>query len=91
MTTKIIAVSYPSGNSRIIISNNKKPNYSIFSCVEDNRLKEMFVELLFTHAYNYLLVKYNNILYVIDPLDKNKMTYSKRVVNYHPLSEVIAG
>lgn len=84
MKTKIVAVSYPTGTSRML----NKPNYTVIHNEDDSKLKGVITQMLFEYGYNYLLITYNDTMYVIDPLDINNKTYSKRVVTYHPLSDV---
>jgi hypothetical protein len=39
--------------------------------------------------YNYCLIKHNSKLYVIEPSDYEKNLYSRKCVDYHPLSHLI--
>jgi hypothetical protein len=53
----------------------------------------MFGQLLFNdsqlYRYNYCLVRFDNKLYVVEPVDLVKCTYVRKHVEYHPLSHMI--
>jgi len=41
------------------------------------------------YRYNYCLVRFDNKLYVVEPVDLAKCTYVRNHVEYHPLSHMI--
>ena len=90
MNTKILAVRYPSSVDRIRQSLDHLRQ--VFE-VEALKVKEEIGNLLFHESeffrYNYLLVKYDNKLYVIEAMDINKRIYSRKQVEYHPLSYMV--
>ena len=53
----------------------------------------MFGSLLFNdsalYRYNYCLVRFDNKMYVIEPVDLAKCTYVRKQVEYHPLQHMI--
>lgn len=90
MITKILAVKYPRSTDRY--RNTLDHLRQIFE-VEVANVKDEIGKLLFHDSeffrYNYLLVKYDDKMYVIEASDINKRTYSRKQVSYHPFSNMI--
>ena len=89
--TKVLAVKYPSSVDRVRQSFDHLRQ--VFDVSDVNTIKEMFGSLLFDerslYRYNYCLVKFDNKLYVVEPVDLVKCTYVRKQVEYHPLSHMI--
>jgi hypothetical protein len=89
--TKVLAVKYPSSVDRVRQSFDHLRQ--VFDVPDVTKIKEMFGSLLFDerslYRYNYCLVKYNNELFIVEPIDLAKCTYVRKQVEYHPLSHMI--
>jgi hypothetical protein len=89
--TKVLAVKYPSSTDRVRQTVNHLRQ--VFDVPDVNKIKELFGTLLFNdnnlYRYNYCLVRFDNKLYVIEPVDLVKCTYVRKAVDYHPLSDMI--
>lgn len=89
--TKVLAVKYPSSVDRVRQSFDHLRQ--VFDVPDVSTIKDMFGSLLFndsaTFRYNYCLVKYNNELFVVEPVDLDKRTYVRKKVEYHPLSNMV--
>lgn len=91
--TKLLAVRYPSSVDRV------RPGLDhltkVIEVEDANTIKDVIGELLFNNnmnvlfRYNYCLIKHNNKMYVIEPSDYDKNLYSRKSVDYHPLSHLI--
>lgn len=76
---KIVAVWYPSKLGR-------PGRHEVYDTVDVNTIKNVFSDLLFYKQANNLLVNYDNKLYMIEPVDKEKLLYKRREIKYHPLA-----
>ena len=89
--TKVLAVKYPSSTDRVRQSFNHLRQ--VFDVPDVSKIKELFGTLLFNdnnlYRYNYCLVRFDNKLYVIEPVDLVKCTYVRKAVDYHPFSDMI--
>lgn len=89
--TKVLAVKYPSSVDRVKHSFNHLRR--VFEVSDVSKIKDLFGTLLFDEKslfrYNYCLVKFNDKMYVIEPIDLVKCTYVRKQVEYHPLSDMI--
>lgn len=89
--TKVLAVKYPSSTDRVRQSFDHLRQ--VFDVPDVNKIKELFGTLLFNdnnlYRYNYCLVRFDNKLYVIEPVDLVKCTYVRKAVDYHPFSDMI--
>ena len=89
--TKVLAVKYPSSVDRV--RQNLDHLRQVFEVPDINTIKELFASLMFddssTFRYNYCLVRFDNKLYVIEPVDLAKCTYVRKQVEYHPLQHMI--
>ena len=89
--TKVLAVKYPSSADRVKQSFDHLRQ--VFEVPDVSKIKDMFATLLFgdnaLFRYNYCLVRFDNKLYVIEPVDLAKCTYVRKAVEYHPLSNMI--
>jgi len=80
--TKVCAVWYAR-------SVNIKTKTQVVEVTDDSQFKTVFGELLFDDNANYLLVNYNNTLYMIESADRDKRLYNRRVIPYHPFSNLV--
>jgi len=89
--TKVLAVKYPSSTDRV--RQTVDHLRQVFDVPDVNKIKELFGTLLFNdnnlYRYNYCLVKYNNELFVVEPVDLDKRTYVRKKVEYHPLQNMV--
>ena len=89
--TKVLAVKYPSSTDRV--RQTVDHLRQVFDVPDVSKIKELFGTLLFNdnnlYRYNYCLVKYNNELFVVEPVDLDKRTYVRKKVEYHPLQNMV--
>ena len=89
--TKVLAVKYPSSTDRVRQTVNHLRQ--VFDVPDVNKIKDLFGTLLFgdnaLFRYNYCLVRFDNKLFVIEPVDIAKCTYVRKQVEYHPLGDMI--
>ena len=89
--TKVLAVKYPSSTDRVKQSFDHLRQ--VFEVPDVSKIKDLFGTLLFgvnaLFRYNYCLVRFDNKLFVIEPVDIAKCTYVRKAVDYHPLSDMI--
>jgi len=89
--TKVLAVKYPSSTDRVKQSFDHLRQ--VFEVPDVSKIKDLFGNLLFDEnalfRYNYCLVKFNDKMYVIEPVDLVKCTYVRKKVEYHPLGDMI--
>ena len=74
--TKVLAVKYPSSVDRVRQSFDHLRQ--VFDVPDVSTIKDMFGQLLFNdsqlYRYNYCLVRFDNKLYVVEPVDLAKCT-----------------
>ena len=89
--TKVLAVKYPTSTDRVRQSFDHLRQ--VFEVPDVSKIKDLFGTLLFgdntLFRYNYCLVRFDNKLFVIEPVDIAKCTYVRKAVDYHPLSDMI--
>lgn len=89
--TKVLAVKYPSSVDRVRQSFDHLRQ--VFDVSDVSTIKDMFGSLLFNdsalYRYNYCLVKYNNELFIIEPVDLSKCTYVRKKIEFHPLQHMV--
>ena len=89
--TKVLAVKYPSSTDRV--RQTVDHLRQVFDVPDVSKIKELFGTLLFNdnnlYRYNYCLVRFDNKMYVIEPVDLVKCTYVRKAVDYHPFSDMI--
>lgn len=90
-TTKLLAVRYPTSVDRVRGSLDHLRK--VIEVDDVSTIKSTIGELLFNvntlFRYNYCLISHNDKLYVIEPIDYDKNLYSRKSVDYHPLSHLI--
>jgi hypothetical protein len=82
MATKIVAVWYP-------LNTVRAGRREVMTVESDADIKKAFGLLLFDKAANNLLVNYGGKLYIIEATDRIKRIYTRRVTEYHPLSDMV--
>jgi len=82
MSTKILAVWYPRNYLIKTIS-------KFIEVDSESNIKVMFGEWLFDKQADYLLVNYNNKMFMIEPADRDARTYNRRNCEYHPLQSEV--
>lgn len=82
MATKIVAVWYP-------LNTVRAGRREVMTVENDADIKKAFGLLLFDKAANNLLVNYGGKLYIIEATDRIKRIYTRRVTEYHPLSDMV--
>lgn len=89
--TKVLAVKYPTSTDRVRQSFDHLRQ--VFEVPDVSKIKDLFGTLLFDDnalfRYNYCLVRFDNKMYVIEPVDIAKCTYVRKQVDYHPLGDMI--
>jgi len=89
--TKVLAVKYPTSTDRVRQSFDHLRQ--VFEVPDVSKIMDLFGTLLFgdnaLFRYNYCLVRFDNKLYVIEPVDLVKCTYVRKAVDYHPFSDMI--
>jgi len=80
--TKIVAIWYRTAG--------RPGRHEVVSVDNNEGIKPAFGRLLFDRHANSLLVNYDNKMYVIEPANRENALYVKRLVNYHPLSQLVA-
>lgn len=89
--TKVLAVKYPSSVDRVKQSFDHLRQ--VFEVPDIAKIKDLFSTLLFDESalfrYNYCLVRFDNKLYVIEPVDLAKCTYVRKQVELHPFSHLL--
>jgi hypothetical protein len=89
--TKVLAVRYPSSTDRV--RQTVDHLRQVVDVPDINTIKDVFGQLLFNdsqlYRYSYCLVRFDNKLYIVEPVDLAKCTYVRRTIQYHPLSHMI--
>lgn len=55
---------------------------------DKNNLKDTVNDLLFVKGNNYVLVNFENKLYICEKINSEK--YNRREINYHPLASLVS-
>ncbi len=82
---KIACVKYP---NVLDVDLRRKREPVIFTTCEQ-QIKPSINHLLFTEKFNYLLINLKNKLYIVEPIDREKKSYSNRSVEYHPYKKFV--
>ena len=86
-SSQLLAVGYPTSTDRLL---KRTQRIMLYSNVADGDIKTMLDNLLYHEYYDYVLVYYNQRMFVIDPLDPSRRTYTKREIQHHPLSSMFS-
>lgn len=85
MTTKMIPIRFNTNNN--ILTNVLEKNDEIINIENKNDIKVNIEHLLFVEKFNNVLIKFNNELFVCEPISINDKTYNRRKIEYHPLMD----
>ena len=72
-------------NYRNVVTNTLENNETIITLDDKNDIKVNIENILFNFNYNSVLIKFNNELFVCEPISVTEKRYSRRKVEYHPL------
>lgn len=81
MTVTIIGINWPTS------FNAASQKYPIVENVDVSDVKSTIERMLFTQRVNQCLLKYNNVMYVCEPLTDNN--YSRTTIQYHPYMSLL--
>lgn len=80
---KLIGVKLPKPGSSFIASYDQTATE-----IDDaSKLRDAIKIKLFTENNNYVLIRFENKLYICEKIDQEK--YSRREINYHPLESFV--
>jgi hypothetical protein len=84
MTTNLIPIRF--NTNRNVLTNILENNNEVIN-IENDDIKSKIEHLLFVEKFNNVLVKFNNELFVCEPISIIKKSYNRRKVEYHPLMD----
>jgi len=74
-------------NNKNIVNNILENNETIITVYDKNDIKLNIENILFNFNYNSVLVKFNNEMFVCEPISATEKRYSRRKIFYHPLMD----
>jgi hypothetical protein len=72
--------------NRNVLTNILEENNEVIN-IENDDIKSKIEQLLFVEKFNNVLVKFNDKLFVCEPISILKKSYNRRKVEYHPLMD----
>ena len=81
----MIPISF--NTNRNVQSNSFQKNDVVIPLLDKEEIKPAIEVMLFEYRYNSVLVKFNNELFVCEPISATEKRYSRRKVEYHPLMD----
>ena len=81
----MIPISF--NTNRNVQSNSFQKNDLVIPLLDKEEIKPAIEVMLFEYRYNSVLVKFNNELFVCEPISATEKRYSRRKVEYHPLMD----
>ncbi len=84
MNIKIIPVKFNTNHN--VLTNILEENNEVIN-IENDDIKSKIEQLLFVEKFNNVLVKFNDKLFVCEPISILKKSYNRRKVEYHPLMD----
>jgi len=84
MNTKMIPVKF--NTNRNVLTNILEENNEVIN-IENDDIKSKIEQLLFVEKFNNVLIKFNDKLFVCEPISIIKKSYNRRKVEYHPLMD----
>lgn len=72
-----------------VVSNTLETNETVINIDNKDDIKINIENILFNFKYDCVLVKFNNELFVCEPISARKKQYSRRKVKYHPLMDKV--
>ena len=85
MIAEMIPISF--NTNRNIQSNSFQKNDLVIPFLDKEEIKPAIEVMLFEYRYNSVLIKFNNELFVCEPISATEKRYSRRKVEYHPLMD----
>ena len=85
MIAAMIPISF--NTNRNVQSNSFQKNDVVIPLLDKEEIKPAIEVMLFEYRYNSVLVKFNNELFVCEPISATEKRYSRRKVEYHPLMD----
>ena len=81
----MIPISF--NTNRNVQSNSFQKNDVVIPLLDKEEIKPAIEVMLFEYRYNSVLVKFNNEMFVCEPISATEKRYSRRKVEYHPLMD----
>ena len=85
MIAAMIPISF--NTNRNVQSNSFQKNDVVIPLLDKEEIKPAIEVMLFEYRYNSVLVKFNNEMFVCEPISATEKRYSRRKVEYHPLMD----
>lgn len=85
MIAEMIPISF--NTNRNVQSNSFQKNDVVIPFLDKEEIKPAIEVMLFEYRYNSVLIKFNNELFVCEPISATEKRYSRRKVEYHPLMD----
>jgi len=85
MIAAMIPISF--NTNRNVQSNSFQKNDVVIPLLDKEEIKPAIEVMLFEYRYNSVLIKFNNELFVCEPISATEKRYSRRKVEYHPLMD----
>jgi hypothetical protein len=82
---KLLSIKYPT-HTDLQLKRSTKP---ILYNIEEKYSKVAIANLLFEKCSDYLLLKLNNNLYIIEATNRIEKTYSRKLTAYHPYASLL--
>jgi len=76
-------------NHRNVVTNTLETNETVIAIDNKDDIKINIENILFNFNYDCVLVKFNNELFVCEPISASQKQYSRRKVQYHPLMDKV--
>ena len=81
----MIPISF--NTNRNVQSNSFQKNDVVIPFLDKEEIKPAIEVMWFEYNYNSVLVKFNNEMFVCEPISATEKRYSRRKVEYHPLMD----
>ena len=85
MNTTLIPVRY--NTNRNVENNRLVENNIVVNLENKNDIKSNIEHYLFNECYTYVLVKFNSMMYICEPISIENRQYSRREINWHPYAD----
>ena len=85
MIAAMIPISF--NTNRNVQSNSFQKNDVVIPLLDKEEIKPAIEVMLFEYRYNSVLIKFNNELFVCEPISSTEKRYSRRKIEYHPLMD----
>jgi hypothetical protein len=72
--------------NRNVLTNILEENNEVIN-IENDDIKSKIEQLLFFEKFNNVLIKFNDKLFVCEPISIIENSYNRRKVEYHPLMD----